>query len=139
LPSLSFPYDTDNVPSLDLRLQAQGGPAVDFAGTVDSGATSTVLSTEAAAWLGLRDLRDAGTVTIADRKQVPCYTANVPIAGQVLLVTEGVVLDGWGPSFYVNAIFLGDADPLWGQSDFFAAYEVTFRRNITPATFRLSY
>lgn len=139
MPHLSFPYDTDNVPSLDLRIQAQGGPAVDFAGTVDSGATGTVLSTEAAKWLGLGDLRHAGTVTVADRKQVPSYTAKAPIAAQVLLVAEGVILDVWGPSFYIDAILLEDADPLWGQSDSFATYEVTFRRNVTPATFGLSY
>jgi hypothetical protein len=139
LPHLSFPYDTDNVPSLDLRLQVQGGPAVDFAGTVDSGATSTVLSIRNAEALGLGDLRHAGPVTVADRKQVPSYTAKAPIAAQVLLVAEGIVLDVWGPSFYIDAIFLEDADPLWGQSDFFATYEVTFQRNITPATFGLSY
>lgn len=78
-------------------------------------------------------------MTVADRKQVPSYTAKAPIAAQVLLVAEGVILDVWGPSFYIDAIFLEDADPLWGQSDFFATYEVTFRRNVTPATFGLSY
>lgn len=139
MPQLDFSYDTENVPSLDLRLQAQDGPAVDFAGTVDSGATSSVLSTRNAEALGLSDLREAGTVTVADRKRVQSYTTNVPIAAQVLLVSEGVVLDVWGPSFYINAIFLEHADPLWGQSDFFAAYEVTFRRNLTPATFSLSH
>ena len=139
MPHLSFPYDTENVPSLELRLQAQGGPIIELSGTVDSGATSTVLSTEDAVELGLDDLREAGTVTVADRKQVPSYTAKVPIAGQVLLVAEGVVLDVWGPSFYLNAIFLENADPLWGQADLFATFEVTFRRNITPATFGLRY
>jgi hypothetical protein len=130
LPRRSFPYDPDDVPSLDLRIQAQGGPAIDFAGTVDSGATSTVLSMKDAEALDLgpRDLHEAGRVTVADGKQVPCCTAKVPIAGQVLLVSGGVVLGLWGPSFYINAVFIENASPLWGQSDFFATFGIDFER-----------
>ena len=144
MPRRSFQYDSYGVPSLDLVIQAKGRPAHHLTGTADSGAGrfgSTVLSKKNAEELGLgaSDLRETGTVTVADRKQAPCFTAKMPIVGQVLLVSDGIVLGRWGPSFYLNAIFLENADPLWGQSDFFATYEVTFRRNATPATFGLSY
>jgi hypothetical protein len=49
-----FQYDADDVPSLEVRIRAQGGPAVDLSGTVDSGASTTVLSIEDAKELGLR-------------------------------------------------------------------------------------
>jgi hypothetical protein len=41
--------------------------------------------------------------------------------------------------FAINAVFMQGADPLWGQADFFATFEVTFWRNAAPATFGLSY
>jgi hypothetical protein len=45
----------------------------------------------------------------------------------------------WGPVFAIDPLFIEHASPLWGQSDFFAKFEVTFGRNLTPARFRLSY
>jgi hypothetical protein len=41
--------------------------------------------------------------------------------------------------FAISPVFIEHADPLWGQADFFATFEVTFWRNATPATFGLSY
>jgi hypothetical protein len=34
----------------------------------------------------------------------------------------------WGPIFAVNVLFIEDADPLWGQSDFFATFAINFER-----------
>ena len=67
MPRWKFPYDAYGVPSLEVRVQAKGGPQIELSGTVDSGASTTVLSVE-------------------------------------------------------------DADPLWGQADFFATFGINFER-----------
>ena len=74
------------------------------------------------------DLRETGKVTVADGSQVSCLAANVPIAAQVLLTRGGVPLGLWGPSFYINPVFIEGASPLWGQADFFATSAVNFER-----------
>jgi hypothetical protein len=126
-----FPYDAYDVPSLDIRLQAQGGPPADLSGTVDSGASTTVLSVEDAEELGLRpaDLRKAPDAVIANKSKVPCWTAAAPIHAQVLRpAISGDDLLPWGPVFPVNAVFMESADPLWGQSDLFATFGINFER-----------
>jgi len=49
-----FLYDAYDVPSLDVRLQAQGCPPADLLGTVEEGASTTVLSVEDAEQFGLQ-------------------------------------------------------------------------------------
>lgn len=141
MPHRRFPYDAFDVPSLDVRIQAQGGPQADLTGTVDSGASATVLSRENAEELGIGSagLREAGTVVVADGSKVCCWVAVAPIRGQVLRASATGALRPWGPVFAVDAIFLEHASPLWGQSDFFARFEVTFRRHLAPPSFALRY
>jgi hypothetical protein len=125
LPRRRFTYDPDGVPSLDLRIQAKGGPQVDFAGIVDSGAGRTVLSVKTAEALGLRgsDLREAGEVVVADGSAVPCF-APLPIRARVLdTVSSEDDQDPWGPIFDLDVVFLEHVtSPLWGQTDFFATF-----------------
>lgn len=126
-----FPYDVYDVPSLEVRIRAQGGPAADLSGTVDSGASTTVLSVEDAEELGLTpaDLRKAPDAVIANNSEVPCWTTATPIRAQVLRPTStGDDLLPWGPVFAVNVLFMDEADPLWGQSDFFATFGINFER-----------
>lgn len=68
-----------------MRLQARGGPQIDLTGTVNSGATQTALSIEAAEELGLRpsDLHKANPVIVANDLEAPSWTTSVPIRGQV--------------------------------------------------------
>ena len=126
------------MPSLDVRVQAQGGPQIDLWGTVDSGASGTVLSKGHAEKLGLgaSDLHEATEAVIADGSKVRCWTTVRPIRAQVLQPDD---LLPWGPVFAIKPFFIEHADPLWGQSDFFATFEVVFWRNDTPATFGLNY
>ena len=142
MPRWRFAYDASEVPSLHVRIQAQGGPQIDLTGIVDSGASSTVLARTFAEKLGLvpGDLHEAGAIVVADGNKVRCWATNAPIRAQVL--RPAVLDDGprpWGPVFAIRPVFIEHADPLWGQADFFASFEVTFWRNATPATFGLSY
>lgn len=141
MPQWRFPYDEYQVPSLGVRVQAQGGPQVDLWGTVDSGASSTVLSVKNAEELGLggTDLREGRDAVIADGSKVRCWTVATPMRAQVLRRPSIEELPAWGPVFAIDAVFIEHADPLWGQADFFAAFEVIFWRNVTPPTFGLSY
>ncbi len=126
-----FQYDSDDVPSLDVRIRAQGGPAVDLSGTVDSGASTTVLSIQDAEELGLNpaDLRRGPDAIVANKTRVHCWTAATPIRAEVLRgATSGDQLVPWGPVFAVNVMFMQDADPLWGQTDFFATFGINFER-----------
>jgi hypothetical protein len=126
----SFTYDAYDVPSLEATIQARGGPQVDLTGTVDSGASSTVLSRGDAEELGLgaADLREAGPVVVADGSEVRCWTSAPPIREQVLRTTSTGVVRPWGPVFDLDAIFLEHASPLWGQSDFFDTFGIDFQR-----------
>lgn len=132
MPRRRFTYDPDGVPSLDLRIQAKGGPQVDFAGIVDSGAGRTVLSVKNAEALGLRggDLREAGEVVVADGSAVPCFAPRVPIRAQVLdAVSREDDPDPWGPVFDLDVVFLEHVtSPLWGQTDFFDTFGIDFQR-----------
>jgi hypothetical protein len=130
VPRWKFPYDAYGVPSLDVRIQAQGGPQIDLWGTVDSGASSTVLSREHAEQLGLvpSDLREAREAIIADGSNVRCWAATMPIRAQALRPSSAGDLLPWGPVFAVNAVFLEHASPLWGQSDFFDTFGIDFQR-----------
>lgn len=121
------------MPSLDARIQARGGPQVDFTGIVDSGASRTVLSMEAAARLGLgpEGLREAGRVVVADGSEVRCLAPLVPIRGQVLgaPMSPGGDPPPWGPVFDIDAVFLEHVtSPLWGQTDFFDTFAINFER-----------
>jgi Aspartyl protease len=130
------------MPSLHVRIQAKGGSQIDLTGIVDSGASGTVLARTYAEKLGLApvDLREAGTIVVADGNKVRCWTTDTPIRAQVL---RPAISDDdpqpWGPVFAIKPVFLEHATPLWGQTDFFATFEVTFWRNASPATFRLSH
>ena len=139
MPHRRFPYDPDGVPSLDLRIQAKGGPQVELEGIVDSGAGRTVLSIEDAEELGLRagDLRAAGEVVVADGSSVPCFTPPVPIRARVLdTVSSKDDPNLWGPVFDLDVVFLEHTiSPLWGQADFFATFGINFER----PEFSLSY
>lgn len=141
MPSRTFPYDPDGVPSLDVRVQAWGGPQIELSGTVDSGASTTVLSTEHAEELGLErsDLRQAKDAIVADGSRVRCWTAVRPIRAQVLYPVPADKLLPWGPVFAIDPCFIEHASPLWGQSDVFATFQINFYRNTSPATFSLSY
>jgi hypothetical protein len=126
-----FPYDAYGVPSLEVRAQAKGGPQIELSGTVDSGASTTVLSIEDAEQLGLQpsDLRKAPDAVIANKSEVPCWTTATPIRAQVLRpASTGDDVLRWGPVFAVNVMFMQDADPLWGQADFFATFGINFER-----------
>lgn len=138
----TFPYDGDGVPSLDVLVQAKGGPQLVFTGIVDSGASRTVLSLKGAEKLGLSrsDLTDDGTVTVADESRVTCLTPLIPIRARVLEEpTPGGDLTPWGPVFDLDVIFLQHATPLWGQTDFFQTFKVTFERYLNPQRFSLGY
>lgn len=130
------------MPSLDVRIQAQGGPQIDFTGTLDSGASRTVLSTEDAEKLGLgpSDMRDAGNVVVADGSQVACLAPLVPIRGKILgAPSPGGDPRPWGRVFEIDTVFLEHASPLWGQADFFQSFEIIFQRYLEPSIFSLSY
>jgi hypothetical protein len=122
---------------LEVRIQVRGGPQVDLTGTVDSGASSTVLSTGDAEELGLAtaDLHEAGSVVVADGSEVRSWTSALPIRGQVLRATPAGNVRPWGPVFDLTVIFLDHASPLWGQSDFFDTFGIDFQR----PTFTLRY
>lgn len=126
----TFHYDRYDVPSLDVRIQARGRPPADLSGTVDSGASTTVLSRKNAEALGLgpADLRKAPDAIVADKSEVPCWTAATPIHAQVLRPSSAAGFVTWGPVFTVNVLFMDEADPLWGQADFFATFGVNFER-----------
>ncbi len=131
MPRRRFPYDRYDVPLLDVTLQAQGGAPKEFSGTVDSGASTTVLSIKNAERLGLNpeDLRQAPDAIVANKTTVACWTAPTPIRAQVL--RPATSSDGripWGPVFAVSVLFMDDADPLWGQADFFATFAINFER-----------
>jgi hypothetical protein len=89
-----------------VRIQVRGGPQVDLTGTVDSGASSTVLSTGDAEELGLAtdDLHEAGSVVVADGSKVRCWTSALPIRGQVLRATPGGNVRPWEPVFALTVI-----------------------------------
>ena len=130
------------MPSLDVLVQAKGGPQVHFTGIVDSGASRTVLSITNATKLGLGqdDLTDAGTVTVADESHVTCLTPLIPIRAQVLQKSSpGSDLIPWGPVFDLDVVFLQHATPLWGQTDLFQRFKITFERYLNPQRFSLSY
>ncbi len=141
MPRRRFPYNADGMASLDVRIQAQSGPEVDLIGIVDSGASTTVLSRRHAEKLGLGpvDLREAGTIGVADGSKVHCWTAVVPIRAQVLELSSLDALLPWGPVFALNAIFLEHAIPLLGQADFMATFRVTLARDVSPAWFELGH
>jgi hypothetical protein len=142
MPRRTFIYDYEDVPSLEVRLQAQGGPQVDLAGTVDSGATRTALSVEHAELLGIApaDLRKANPVIIADGNEVASWTATVPIRGQVQnQASLQAPLEPWGPIIEFDPIFLEDGSPLWGQADFCRSFEVILQRYLDPARFVLDH
>jgi hypothetical protein len=130
MPRWKFPYDADGVPSLDVRIQAQGGPYTDLSGTVDSGASTTVLSIRNAEALGLdpQDLCSAADAIVANKSRVHCWTAPTPIRAQVLRRFPSDELLPWGPVFALNVLFIEHADPLWGQADFFATFAINFER-----------
>ena len=137
----TFPYDSDGVPSLDVRIQVQGRSSADLSGTVDSGASKTVLSMADAEELGLTsaDLHDAGTAIVADGSKVGYLTTDMPIRAQVLRPSPTGELHPWGPVFAINPVFVEGASPLWGQADFFASFGVMFWRNSNPAAFELGF
>jgi hypothetical protein len=142
LPGWRFKYRSRNVPVLDLLIQAQGHPVAELAGTLDSGATDTVLSIKAAEALGLTldDLRRVDDVLIADDSEVPAWVSDVPIRAQVLRpASTGEDLLPWGPIFAANVLFMEDADPLWGQEDFCASFRVILERYVVPAWFELEH
>jgi len=131
MPRRRFEYDSDDVPSLDVRIRTEAGPGVDLSGTVDSGASTTVLSVENAEELGLNPahLRRGPDAIVANKTRVHCWTAPTPIRAQVLRpAASGDELLPWGPVFALNVMFMEDADPLWGQSDFFATFGINFER-----------
>jgi hypothetical protein len=135
-----FPYDRYGVPLLDVTLQAQGRAPKEFSGTVDSGASTTVLSIRNAEALGLApaDLRQAPDAIVADKTRVACWTAPTPIRAQILRPGTAAGDDEpvpWGPVFALDVMFMQDADPLWGQADFFATFAINFER----PEFTLSY
>ena len=130
------------MPALDVRLQAEGRAPADFSGIVDSGATHTALSLADAEELGLSktDLRESGTIIVADERSVPSFTTTVPIRGQVHNQSlPGGPLEPWGPVFQLHPIFLPTGTPLWGQEDFCATFRVTLERYLNPAHFVLEH
>lgn len=141
MPRSKFPYDRDGVPSLDMRVQARGGSQIELSGTVDSGASSTVLSLEHADELGIApiDLHADSEAIIADGSKVRCWRTDTPIRAQVLRPSPSGELHPWGPVLAVQPVFFEHASPLWGQADFFAVFGVMFWRNVAPPTFGLSY
>ncbi len=142
MPRRTFTYRYEDIPSLEIRLQAQGGPQVDLPGTVDSSATQTALSIEHAERLGLAstDLIDADPVILAGGLQIPSWTAPVPIRGQIQnQPTPQAPLERWRPIIEFKPIFLEAGDPLWGQSDFCKSFEVILQRYLDPARFVLDH
>jgi predicted aspartyl protease len=137
-----FRYLYRNVPILNLRVQADGHPAVEFDGVVDSGATHTVLSLEDAEALGLErtDLIESPGIIVADDTKVPSWVTNVPIRAQVQAeLTTGEELEPWGPVFDLHPRFMSSGSPLWGQEDFCASFEYRQQRFLRPAHFELEY
>jgi hypothetical protein len=137
-----FRYLYRNAPILNLRLQAEGHPAVELDGVVDSGATHTVLSIETAEALGLNrtDLVESPALIVADDTQVPSWVTKVPIRAQVQAeLTTGEKLQPWGPIFDLHPRFMNSGSPLWGQEDFCASFKVNLERYLLPAYFVLEY
>jgi hypothetical protein len=142
MPDWRFNYRSRNVPVLDLVVQAEGHPAIQLTGIVDSGATHTMLSIETAEALGLRrtDLIKSPPATIADDTKVPSWTTEVAIRAQVQarLPDEGPP-EPWGPIFDLYPRFMKSGSPLLGQEDFCASFKVNLERFLLPAYFVLEY
>jgi len=137
-----FRYLYRNAPILNLRVQAEGRPAVELDGIVDSGATHTVLSIATAEALGLQrtDLIESSGIIVADDTELPSWTTNVPIRAQVQAeLTTGEKLEPWGPVFDLHPRFMSSGSPLWGQEDFGASFEIRQQRFLLPAYFELEY
>ena len=137
MPRLRFKYGSRNVGLVDLRVQAQGRPLAKLTGTLDSGATDTMLSIKDAQGLGLStaDLRPANPVTIADDTKVPSWTTELPIRAQVQAqFSEEGPLEPWGPIFDLHPIFMETGSPLWGQEDFCAALRSSCSAICCPPT-----
>jgi hypothetical protein len=137
-----FEYEGRNLPLLDLHVQAKGHPVAVLTGTLDSGATDTVLSIKAAEKLGLTlaDLRPSHPVTIADNSDVPSWITDVPVRAQVQIhLPDTHDLIPWGPIFDLHPVFMETGSPLWGQEDFCASFKVNLERFLLPAHFVLEY
>jgi hypothetical protein len=131
-----FKYRSRNVPMLKLVVQAQGRPPVKLDGIVDSGATHTVLSIEAAEALGLQraDLIESPGIIVADDTEVPSWITKVPIRAQVQAHDQP-----WGPILDLYPRFMSSGSPLWGQEDLGASFEISQQRFLLPAYFVLEY
>lgn len=130
------------MPLLNLHVQALGRPVAELAGTLDSGATDTVLSIEAAEELGLTldDLRPIDDVLIADDSEVPAWITDIPIRAQAQArLSHSSPLEPWGPIFDLHPIFMKNGGPLWGQEDVCASFKVNLERFLNPAHFVLEY
>jgi hypothetical protein len=137
-----FRYLYRNTPILNLYLQAEGRPAIDLDGVVDSGATHTFLSLQAAELLSLKrsELIETPPTIVADDSTVPSWTTEVPIRAQVQVeITAGEKLQPWGPIFDLYPKFMSSGSPLWGQEDFGASFEIHQQRFLLPAHFVLEY
>lgn len=117
-----------------MRLEARGGPQVELAGVVDSGATCTVLSLEDAEELGLSDLHEAPEANLAGGIQIPTWTSDTPIRAQVQApLSPGGPFEPWGPVIDLHPVFLQAGRPLWGQEDLHASFRVVGERYVNPA------
>jgi hypothetical protein len=137
-----FRYRSRNVPILELVVQAEGLPAVNLDGIVDSGATHTFLSLQTAHLLGLKrsELIETPPATVADDTQVPSWITHVPIRAQVQAqLSPDRPPEPWGPIFDLQPRFMKSASPLWGQEDLGASFEISQQRFLLPAYFVLEY
>lgn len=109
---------------------------------VDSGAFSCCLPLEDARHLRIPDdaLREAGRIVLADDRTVPYMESLRAIRAQVLVrESTTAATRPWGPTFELRPAFVPEGSRLFGQRDFFARFEITFRRHLDPPTFTLSY
>jgi hypothetical protein len=139
-----LPYESRNVPALDMHVQAKGGSMIELDGIVDSGATCTVLSLKVAEDLGLTDLREAPDANLAGGIHIPTWITDTPIRAQAHVpLFPGGPLEPWGPIFDLHPVFLQAGRPLWGQEDVYAAFRIIAERyvdpKVAPAYFELEY
>jgi len=74
---------------------------------------------------GLAIKRKAGLGTIQGEPAVAWFNRLVAIPRPTASADELVPR---GPVFAVDVMFMQDADPLWGQADFFATFAINFER-----------
>ena len=104
--------------------------SADVAGIVDSGADGTLFPLELAPALGLdveKDLVKQDGSSGAAGTTFETWAARKPITGRVFAIMRpGESAEFFGEPFELSPAFAADGPVLWGRSDFFTNFTITF-------------